>query len=387
VKCPKCGFVSYAGLAQCKKCGYPFVNAAPKGSSSSLTTLFPEGWRAVSNPLSERPPEPREKPPRAEPERPTQQSKPPEPAPVPVSSSKENLAAAGPSRADEHPQDWREELSKRVENYRKRRARFQPDADSTGNFELDFEAPDKPEDNRLLDDALGTREDRDSGFDMEIGESALARGEDGSSPETLLFEASGDERMQLDASPAETEEMSWGEPLAKSSPMEILVGSPTATAPEEEEANEGIFLAPLGRRFLAGLADALMLILGAAVFGVIFWRFCGRLSLVPLNLAVLGLVAVILIFAYFAVFTALASATPGLLWMGCEIRNLRGGPPTVRESFWRAFGVLVSLSALLLGFVWACVDSESLTWHDRMSGTVITEEHNSADLAGLKAET
>jgi uncharacterized RDD family membrane protein YckC len=149
---------------------------------------------------------------------------------------------------------------------------------------------------------------------------------------------------------------------------------------------EGIFLAPLGRRILAGLMDALVLILGAAVFGIISWRFCGRVSLVPLNIAVLGFVAVILIFAYFAAFTAIASATPGLLWMGCEIRNLRGGHPTVRESLWRAFGVLVSLSALMVGFVWACVDSDSLTWHDRMSGTIITEEHNAPGHASLHAE-
>ena len=45
-------------------------------------------------------------------------------------------------RVDEHPQDWREELSERVENFRKRRARLQPEADSAGNLELDFESPD-----------------------------------------------------------------------------------------------------------------------------------------------------------------------------------------------------------------------------------------------------
>jgi hypothetical protein len=73
--------------------------------------------------------------------------------------------------------------------------------------------------------------------------------------------------------------------------------------------------------------------------------------------------------------------------MGCEIRNMGGGRPTVRESFWRAFGVLVSLSALMLGFIWACVDSDNLTWHDRMSQTVITDEVNATDLAGQKAET
>jgi uncharacterized RDD family membrane protein YckC len=303
-------------------------------------------------------------------------------------------------RGVESRQDWREELSERVEKFRQRRARLQPDADSTGNLELDFgdrDKPkeprfldsslgtredrdlsfDKPEDHRSLDRVLGTREDQDSGFDLEIGESPMTLGKDGPPGEALVFESPGDERMQLDAAHVEAEEMSWGEPLAKSAPMEILVGSPTATAPEEEEGAEGIILAPLGRRFLAGLADALVLILGAGVFGVIFWRFCGGLSLVPLNIAVLGLVAVILIFAYFAVFAALTSATPGLLWVGCEIRNLRGGHPTLRESLWRAFGVLVSLSALLLGFVWACVDSDHLTWHDRMSGTVITEERHS----------
>jgi len=307
-------------------------------------------------------------------------------APVPASSSKENLTVAGRTRVDEQPQGWRRELSERVENFRKRRARLQPDTDPAGNLELDFEGPLAHQDNHSLDDALGT-EDRDSGFDLEIGEFAAASGKDHASPHDLSLEGSDSLMMEMDAAPAGVEEMALGEPLEKRPPVEILVDSPIEAAPEEDEREAGIFVAPLGRRFLAGLTDALVLILGAAVFGVIFWRFCGRLSIVPLNIAVLGFVAVILIFAYFGLFTAIASATPGLLWMGCEIRNLRGGHPTVIESFWRAFGVLVSLAALMLGFVWACVDSDSLTWHDRMSGTVITEEHGAADPAGLTTET
>jgi uncharacterized RDD family membrane protein YckC len=303
-----------------------------------------------------------------------------------VPSYQENLPKAGPSRVDEQPQNWRDELSERVENFRRRRARLQPDADPAGNFELDFEAPDEPTKYRSLDDTLGAPEFSDSGFDLEIGESAPALGKNQPSRSPISLEELDDEKMQLDTAPTEVEEMSLDEPLAKRPPMEIVVGSPTETASKENVA-VGIYLAPLSRRFMAGLTDALVLILGAAVFGIIFWRFCGRLSLVPLNIAVLGLVAVIVVFAYFAVFTAIASATPGLLWMGCEIRNLRGGNPTVRESFWRAFGVMVSLSALMLGFVWACVDSDSLTWHDHMSRTAITLEQTTADLASLKAET
>jgi uncharacterized RDD family membrane protein YckC len=101
----------------------------------------------------------------------------------------------------------------------------------------------------------------------------------------------------------------------------------------------------------------------------------------------LGLIAMIVIFAYFASFTALSSATPGMLWTGCEVRNLQGEHPTVNESLWRAFGVLVSMAALMVGFVWAYVDSETLTWHDRMSGTVITDAKTAPQRASLKAES
>jgi uncharacterized RDD family membrane protein YckC len=66
---------------------------------------------------------------------------------------------------------------------------------------------------------------------------------------------------------------------------------------------------------------------------------------------------------------------------------MRGEYPTLRESCWRAFGILVSLSALMLGFIWACVDSDALTWHDRMSGTVIAEAGIPVQIADLETET
>ncbi|MGA2982947.1 MAG: RDD family protein [Terriglobia bacterium] len=360
------------------------------------------------------PPERKENPRLAEPEFTTQPTPPAETAPVPVSFFKGNVSESDRARVDkqshdwikelservetfrsesdrprvdEQPEDWREELSERVENFRKRRARLQPDAAPAGNLELDFGGFDTTEINRSIDDAVGAPAESDSGFDLEIGESAVAHDNVILSPEPHSLEEPADEIMQLDAAPAESGEMSLGEALAKRPPMEILVDSPGETGFEEEEGAEEIFLAPLSRRFLAGLADALVLILGAGVFGIIFWRCCGRLSIIPLNIAVIGLVAVILIFAYFAVFTAIACATPGLLWMGCEIRNMDGGRPTVRESFWRAFGVLVSLSALMLGFIWACVDTDSLTWHDHMSQTLITDAVITTDLAGQKVQT
>jgi uncharacterized RDD family membrane protein YckC len=172
----------------------------------------------------------------------------------------------------------------------------------------------------------------------------------------------------------------------ESHPMEIVVGLPEEVTPAKAAEPQRMFLAPVGRRFLAGLTDALVLVAGAALFGVIFWRSGGHLSPNPLSFAVFGVVAIILIFAYFALFTALTSTTPGLLWMGYEIRNLQGVSPTPAESLWRAFGVLVSLSALMLGFLWAWVDSDSLTWHDRMSGTFITDARTGNEAPALETE-
>jgi uncharacterized RDD family membrane protein YckC len=129
--------------------------------------------------------------------------------------------------------------------------------------------------------------------------------------------------------------------------------------------------APLGRRFLAALVDGVILLVAAALFGVTFWLAGGRLSPHPVNLAVLGLIAVSLFLAYFGCFTLVTAATPGLSYLGIRVCNLDGTPPTGLESWWRAFGYLVSAAALLLGFVWAVFDSEGLTWHDRMSDTFL----------------
>lgn len=388
MKCPKCGFVSYAGLDQCKKCGYPFVKAAPKESAPLLTTLFAQGAPSGSRPTAGALPAPNEKSSRNVPQQPTERITPGEATPARGTSTPADGPAARGQPGDRPAADWRDELSERVVNFRKRRARFQPGAEPAGNLELDFDDLRKPEDILPAFHAPQDLEDGDSGLDMEIREPLLPQEEDGGLHAPVAVEEP--EGMQLDAGPGESDEMSLGEPAAENSPMEILVGSPNERGAGEQTAPMAIIIAPLGRRFMAGMLDALVLLLGAALFGGIFWysmtQFCGHNSLVPFNLAILGLVALVFIFAYFAAFTAIAYATPGLLYQGCEIRNLQGEHPTKRESFWRAFGVLVSLAALMVGFIWAYVDSDSLTWHDRMSGTVISEEPAVAGTAALKSK-
>jgi uncharacterized RDD family membrane protein YckC len=299
-----------------------------------------------------------------------------------------DLSAGDRSRQDEAPANWREELSDRVVSFRRRRGHLPPEPDPSENMKLEFENSSKPEDAVSIFEPQETVEKSDSGFDMELGKPSFAQDEGRRQDDNQRTRELGEE-LQLDAAPEDTDEMSLGEPVEKRPPMEILVGSPTANAAEDDASAEQLFYAPVNRRLLAGLTDALILLIGAGLFGGIFWysmtKFCDHNSLVSFNIAILGLVAIMVIFGYFAIFTALTAATPGLLWMGCETRNLQGEHPTVVESLWRAFGVLVSISALMLGFVWAYVDSDNLTWHDRMSGTIITEASIARDLAGVSA--
>jgi len=52
-----------------------------------------------------------------------------------------------------------------------------------------------------------------------------------------------------------------------------------------------------------------------------------------------------------------------------KVVDTQGGAPTV-QALWLRFGVAtVSLALAGLGFWWAWIDRERLTWHDRLSGT------------------
>jgi uncharacterized RDD family membrane protein YckC len=355
VKCPQCGFVSY-GLDQCKKCHYPFADSAAKGSSplhdSSSVKEFDHEFTAPAEPplISELEPGPLQS------------------LPFNSQSSPERERASGPN--------WREELSDRLVSFRKRRGIAPPEKTPLENLKLEFgsfepeEELESPSHDRMQSNLEGSE------FDLEMGSPDGADTQNQLTLERPQLQPPGQE-LHLDADPAEIDDdMTLGE-LEKSPPMEIHVNSPEAGATADDLETVGHFYAPLQRRFMAGLADAALLLASAAVFGGIFWysmtRFCDHNTLATFSLVIIGLMAFVVIFSYFAIFTALSFATPGMLFAGCEVRNLRGEHPTVNEALWRAFGVLVSMSALMVGFIWAYVDSETLTWHDRMSGTVITD--------------
>jgi uncharacterized RDD family membrane protein YckC len=304
-----------------------------------------------------------------------------------VPDLREQPAATTTSPQAQEPAPWRQELSERVQSFRQRRARLRNELPQVENLDLEFgrsetSAPLEPGVEKILELPQNA-----VSIDAEITPRATL--EDNTQHSNAETQERGDAGLEiLDSALPQAEEFAIEPALRADNRLEIVVGPSEVDAPAAASQLElpALLVAPMGRRFLAGLLDGLILLLGGGLFALIFWRAGGHLTPVPPNLAIVAVITIIFVWAYFGLFTALTFSTPGLTWMGIEVRNMEGWPPTPRESFLRAFGYLVSLSALMIGFFWALVDSDGLTWHDRISGTFLTPVNQEAAVEGVESK-
>ena len=298
MKCPKCGFVSYPGLDHCRKCGHTFAAPRQKEASSRFPSIS-SGPTVTQPPLEEPPEEASPEPKLEEPEGPAPEF----PGTEPILSSDETVPelATPPNAGPEQP--WQQELSERVENFRRRRAHLQSDEPGE-NLDLDFgsiEEPDEP----VLVEVPETEPVREKiGLDVEL-EASLAPEHRTASLDAISLEALDSNSQSFAPAHPAREEISLQEPADSRGPVEIVVGPAEASASTraKEEAERRVPLAPIGRRFLAGLADTLVLLLGAGIFALIFWRAGGHYSPGLLNFAVAGFISVFFIAVYFGLFT------------------------------------------------------------------------------------
>ena len=383
MKCPKCGFVSYPGIPQCKKCGYSFAPGKPAGAPPQILGLSAASAPAPAATYRETQtvePHPSLHLPEAAPSGP----EPPREAPGVVSTAPTIPAAPPPPVVAASP--LQEELSQRVEDFRRRRARLKGRGDTDDNLEFDFHSEREAEAETAPDSRLAEFPQPGGAFDAILEKPEVPPTADTPMDSMSLHHPAA--VGALDDAPFDSGEYELEADPTPARPVEIVLDSqPVAEETEESARVSRLPLAPLGRRFLGGLVDGLVLVVAAALFALIFWRAGGHLSPHPLNFVVFGFIAVAFIMGYFGAFTALTSTTPGLLWMGIEARSQTGGLPTPQQAFWRAFGYLVSISALMLGFIWALVDSDGLTWHDRMSDTFLTDAEDAEESRKLRVKS
>jgi len=88
-------------------------------------------------------------------------------------------------------------------------------------------------------------------------------------------------------------------------------------------------------------------------------------------LGIYGLGFFVLVAIYFFLFMLSASQTPGMKHRRLTVVTKDGQPLDPTRACMRGFGYLISILPVMLGFAWAVIDPEHLTWTDKVSGTYI----------------
>jgi uncharacterized RDD family membrane protein YckC len=245
---------------------------------------------------------------------------------------------AGETPADDEPEpEWRQEVGRRLAQYRARRGRPAPD-DSQADLPvrqagLPFREPPK----------------RTQRVEIPLQERERQR------PRTLA-RLRPTERMEICIQPELDFSAAPGE---RARPQTALV--PVAT---------------LAERRNAGALDAIFILLTFAAFIGLFiglLRSLGAEIVIDKVDAVVCAPVIYLFYSlYFLVFTVFAGTTPGMQFCGLNIVRLDGHLPDTNHLLWRGFGYLLSGATLMLGFLWAFWDEDTFTWQDRISQTYVT---------------
>lgn len=132
--------------------------------------------------------------------------------------------------------------------------------------------------------------------------------------------------------------------------------------------------ATLSVRAIAGAMDVGVALLATGLFAGTL-HLVEQVSLTPQETIRVTTVAFLLNLTFYLLcFLLFAGRTAGMSWLGLTVLNLDGEPPALSQRRSRAFGTLLSLAALGVGFIWAAADEQGLTWHDRMSKTFVSQD-------------
>ena len=189
------------------------------------------------------------------------------------------------------------------------------------------------------------------------------------SPPAVLAAKKAKRPPSLDREKVERIEISLNQGVL---PFEAVETS--STTPREDTPSLGLTAAPLSNRMLAAAIDALFVLGCFLLFlGIVFFlpdfAFLTKSSFLGLA-AVLALIAT----SYLFLFMAAGTQTLGMEYENLKLVSFEDRSPAVMEIGLRVFGSFTSLGCFALGYIWAFFDPDRLTWHDRISKTLIVEK-------------
>ena len=186
-------------------------------------------------------------------------------------------------------------------------------------------------------------------------------------------------------------------PMAQAELADIIrVQSDEPPAPVQEPARPQIKLASIGKRWLAILIDGVIVAIPTMIVMVIIGGFLTLESaMLSRDEALLAeaisqfqndfFIINLLVSAAYNLFfmTRFNGQTPGKMMLGLRAIKKNGKRFTLVDALLRnVIGYTLS-GMFLLGYLWALLDKQSQTWHDKIAGTVVIDER----ISTLGAET
>ena len=144
------------------------------------------------------------------------------------------------------------------------------------------------------------------------------------------------------------------------------------TAPSTAEPVDGapVALASIPRRFLALIADYLIIGIIADIIGMAYRLGTGSSSN-AMTFHTAFWISTLLFFAYFTVLIGDSGQTLGKKLLGIRVVRPGGLPVSYGRATVRTLGYYLSSLFLGLGFVWALFNKNNQTWHDKLAGTLV----------------
>jgi uncharacterized RDD family membrane protein YckC len=146
----------------------------------------------------------------------------------------------------------------------------------------------------------------------------------------------------------------------------------------EEGLKSGLAAAALSLRMRAGAIDALFICGCFLIFLMIVFFVPDFVLFSRSSFFGLAAVGVLIANGYLFLLTALSARTLGMDYEHLQVVSFDGRFPTLQESSLRSFGCFISLGCFCLGFLWGVFDPQKLTWHDRISKTLIVSKDQRA---------
>jgi len=128
-------------------------------------------------------------------------------------------------------------------------------------------------------------------------------------------------------------------------------------------------VASLWRRFGAILYDSLLVVALLFLTTIPFIAVRSGEPVASSGNFVYQITLALVIYGFFVGFWSRSGCTLGMQSWGLRVETREAQAPSLKQATVRFFAAILSWLPLGLGFLWAIWDKDSLTWHDRISGT------------------